>query len=557
LRNNIDQRCEAMMKPLGGIDASFLYMETPQTPMHVAGLSTVELPRGFKGSFYDAYKRHIAGRLHLFPVLKKKIVPVPWDIDHPIWVDDDELDIDYHIRHLGLPEPGTIEQLEELVGRLHSNFLDRSRPLWEFYVIDGLADGHHAIYTKIHHAAVDGGAGMALTNMMYDVSPAGRQVEPPPRSGTGPKGPPDPLEMLGSAFKNMLSQQVGALQRIPDILKAIASVAAPVVRNVVRLPAQGLANLVAPKTMLNASITSQRAFTARSLSLADAKAVAKQTGTKLNDVVMTICAGALRRYLLEKHGLPKEPLVAFVPVSLREAGNTEQNNQVSGMLCSLATNLKDPVERLNAIQASSLEAKELSGKIKDATPRDFSIFGAPFILHEAMELYGRSHLADRLPPPANVVISNVPGPQTPLYVAGARVLTLYPVSIPAHGMALNLTVQSYCGSLDFGLTACRKTVPDLRKLAGYIDESLAELHEAVIGIAASEAAGASRRRPTPRRRSAPASAARGPAALQGSSRPAAAGAPPASPPAKRKPARSAPASAKRSLTPRTGKAARP
>jgi WS/DGAT/MGAT family acyltransferase len=474
------------MKSLGGIDASFLYMETAQTPMHVAGLSIVELPKGFNGSFYDVYKRHIASRLHLFPVLKKKIVPVPWDIDHPIWIDDDALDIDYHIRNLGLPKPGTMQQLEELVGRLHSNFLDRSRPLWEFYVIDGLADGHVAIYTKIHHAAVDGGAGMALTNMMYDTSPAGRQIEPaPPASATKA---PDALELIGGAYKNMLSQQVSALQKIPDVLKAIASVAMPVVGNVVRIPTQGLPNLTAPKTILNATITSQRAFTARSLSLADARAIAKETGTKLNDVVMATCAGALRRYLIEKHALPKEPLVAFVPVSLREPGNTESNNQVSGMLCSLATDIKDPLERLKAIQESSRQAKDLSGKVRDATPRDFSIFGAPFVMHEAMQLYGRSHLADRLPPPANAVISNVPGPQTPLYVAGAKVLTLYPVSIPSHGMALNLTVQSYCGSLDYGLTACRKTVPDLRKLAGYLDESLQELHEAVFPRAAREVA---------------------------------------------------------------------
>jgi diacylglycerol O-acyltransferase / wax synthase len=544
------------MKPLGGIDASFLYMETPQTPMHVAGLSIVELPRGFKGDFYEVYKRQIAARLHLFPVLKKKIVPVPWDIDHPIWVDDDELDIDYHVRHLGLPEPGTMAQLEELVGRLHSNFLDRSRPLWEFYVIDGLADGHHAIYTKIHHAAVDGGAGMALTNMMYDTSPAGRAIEPAPAKGAKPEGQPDPLELLGSAYKNMLSQQVSALQRIPEVLKAIASVVAPVVRNIVRLPAR-LPNLAAPKTMLNATITSQRAFTARSLSLAQAKAVAKETGTKLNDIVMAICAGALRRYLLEKHDLPKEPLVAFVPVSLREPGNTESTNQVSVMLCSLATDVKDPVERLKAIQASSLQAKELSGKVKDATPRDFSIFGAPVVLHGAMELYGRSHLADRLPPAANVVVSNVPGPQAPLYVAGARVLTLYPVSIPTHGMALNLTVQSYCGSLDFGLTACRKTVPELHKLADYLDESLAELHDAVLGGAAGKAA-ASRTSSASRSRSASAPApGRGSAAPKGGARKAPRPrVPVATQPAARKPARSAPASSKRSPSAKAGKAAR-
>jgi diacylglycerol O-acyltransferase len=476
------------VKQLGGMDASFLYMETAQTPMHVAGLSTVELPRGFERDFYEVYKAHIAARLHLFPVLLKKLRQVPWDIDHPLWVDDDEMELDYHIRHLGLPKPGTMKQLEELVGRLHSNFLDRSRPLWEFYVIDGLENKRIAIYTKIHHAAVDGGAGMVLTQMMYDTTPTPRKVEPPPPKAEGEGDPPDGLRLLGAVYRHMLSQQVSALQKIPDVLKAIVSVAAPVLKGITRLEIKGLPTLSAPKTMLNTSITSQRAFAARSLSLGRAKAIAKKTGTKLNDVVMAVCAGAVRRYLLEKHGLPEEPLVALVPVSLRAAGNSETNNQVSGMLCSLATDIDDPLERLNAIYASSVEAKELSGKMRDATPRDFSIFGAPLVLQGAIGLYGRSGLADRLAPPANVVISNVPGPQTPLYLAGARLLTLYPVSIPSHGMALNMTVQSYCGALDFGLTACRRSVPELGKLAGYLEESLLELHDAVTGEALAEVA---------------------------------------------------------------------
>jgi diacylglycerol O-acyltransferase len=487
------------MKQLGGLDASFLYMETPQTPMHVAGLSIVELPAGYKGSFYDAYKAHIASRLHLMPVLRMKLVQVPLEIDHPLWIDDDAMDLDYHIRQLGLPKPGTMKQLEELVGRLHSNFLDRSRPLWEFYVIDGLADNRLAVYTKLHHAAVDGGAGMALTSMMYDTTPVPRQVEPPPRKAAGESEKPDALGLLGAAYRHVLSQHVSALQKIPDVLKALANVAGQGLSLSSPLLVKGLPSLTAPKTMLNQTITSQRAFAARSMPLADAKAIAKQTETKLNDVVMAICAGALRRYLLEKHGLPEEPLVAMVPVSLREPGNTESNNQVSGMLCSLATDVADPLERLQAIRASTLEAKEFSGKIKDAQPRDFAIFGLPVVMQGAMGLYGRSGLADQLPPSANVVISNVPGPPTALYVAGAKVLTLYPVSIPAHGLALNLTVQSYNGALDFGLTACRKTVPELGKLAGYLEESLLELKEAVFGEAptAKAAAPARKRAATP------------------------------------------------------------
>jgi WS/DGAT/MGAT family acyltransferase len=491
------------MKQLGGLDASFLYMETPQTPMHVAGLSIVELPAGFKGDFYEAYKAHIASRLHLMPVLRMKLVQVPLEIDHPLWIDDDAMDLDYHVRHLGLPQPGTMRQLEELVGRLHSNFLDRSRPLWEFYVIDGLEGGRLAIYTKLHHAAVDGGAGMALTNLMYDTTPVPRPVEPPPSKPAGTREKPDALGLLGAAYRHVLSQQVSALQKIPDVLKALANVASQGLSLSSPLLVKGLPSLTAPKTMLNQTITSQRAFAARSMPLADAKAIAKQTETKLNDVVMAVCSGALRRYLLEKHGLPAEPLVAMVPVSLREPGNTETNNQVSGMLCNLATDVADPLERLQAIRTSTLEAKEFSGKIKDATPRDFAIFGLPVVMQGAMGLYGRSGLADQLPPSANVVISNVPGPPTPLYVAGAKVLTLYPVSIPTHGVALNLTVQSYNGALDFGLTACRKTVPELDKLAGYIEESLQELKEAALGEAPPVAASAT---PSRRRRAAPAAA---------------------------------------------------
>src|SRR5664279_1263269 len=214
------------MKTLGGIDASFLYMETPQTPMHVAGFSIVELPPGFKGNFYELYKRHIRARLHLFPVLMKKVVPVPWDIDHPIWVDDDELDLDYHIRHLGLPEPGTMEQLEDLVGRLHSNFLDRSRPLWEFYVIDGLASGQVAIYTKIHHAGMDGATSQKLITTMYDATPEVHEVAAPERHrAVGDKF--GLAQILRGVGGHIARQEIRALQYVPEALKAAARLILP------------------------------------------------------------------------------------------------------------------------------------------------------------------------------------------------------------------------------------------------------------------------------------------------------------------------------------------
>jgi diacylglycerol O-acyltransferase len=241
-----------------------------------------------------------------------------------------------------------------------------------------------------------------------------------------------------------------------------------------------LPTLNAPKTPFNATITRERSYAARTVSLSDAKAIAKASGTKLNDVVMAICAGALRRYLQEKGQLPDKPLIAGVPISLREPGDTRQNNQVSGMLCSIATDIADPVERLKAILKSSSESKQIAGTFRDAVPQDFAFVGAPILLQLIMLVYGRSGLADKLPMPMNVTISNVPGPPMPLYCAGAKVTALHPVSIPAHGAALNITVQSYMDALNFGLTADRRAVPDVGKLGDYMVAAANELKAAVV-----------------------------------------------------------------------------
>jgi WS/DGAT/MGAT family acyltransferase len=234
-----------------------------------------------------------------------------------------------------------------------------------------------------------------------------------------------------------------------------------------------------PRTLLNVQITGERSYAARSLKLAPARRLAKAAGAKLNDVVMAICAGALRHYLLDRKGLPKKPLVAFVPVSLRELGNTDMSNQVTGMLVSIATHIADPADRLAEIMANSRVSKKLTADTKDAMPGDFSFIGAPVVLSTLARLYGRSGIANWTNPAANVVISNVPGPPVPLFCAEAKVSGLYPVSIPAHGMALNLTVQSYVDNLDFGLTADRRAVPDIDVLADYMQVSFDELVAAV------------------------------------------------------------------------------
>lgn len=462
------------MQQLGGVDASFLYMETPETPMHVGGLYLYELPPDYTGDFYENFKAQIASRMHLFPILTRKLVQLPFDIDTPLWVKDDDVDLDYHIRRHTVPKPGRFDQLEELAGRLHSNFLDRSRPLWEIYIIDGLADGRIAEYTKFHHAGFDGAAAMAFIQSLYDTTPVARQVPPP--SEKTEKEDLDPIKLLSAAYANGVRTYLRTIQAMPELLRAWTKFALPDPDTFKVEPLE--LPRPAPRTRLNAAITSQRSYAARSLSLIDIKRIAKSNGATVNDVVLAVCSGALRRYLKEKGELPSQSLTAFVPVSLREAGNIEMNNQVFGMICSLATRDAHPLKRLLAIHESASKAKRLTETIKSAALGVTTPWGMPFLVNGLMNVLGRYHLADSVRPFANLTISNNIGPPTPLYMAGAKLLAGYPISIPTHGSALNITVQSYVDNMDFGLIACRRTLPDIDTLGDYIVDALAELKSA-------------------------------------------------------------------------------
>ena len=481
------------MKQLGGIDATFLYMETPETPMHVAGLTLYEPPEDFSGSFFEHFKEFFLTRMHLAPIFEKKLARTVLELDHPLWVDAGELDFDYHLRRATLPSPGTWRQLEEMVGDLHSVPLDRSRPLWQFTVIDGLDDGNVAIYSKVHHAAVDGGAGMAIAAALYDISPVPRTVKPPPPKKKVRKPSIEERAILGinDAVQNVMRQQLNVMQAIPQVLGTLTDMLAPL-KGADGKPAAGpgipgIPDVLAPKTPFNVTITSQRSYAARALSLTDAKLVSKATGTKINDVVMAICAGALRPYLADRKALPKKPLIAFVPISLREPGNADASNQVFGMLCPIATQIEDPLERLKSIQRTANDSKSLAGTVKDVSPKDFSLLGAPILLPGLAQFFGRTGLADLMPSTTNLTISNVPGPPFPLYCAGAKILAMYPVSIPVHGIALNITVQSYQDKLNFAITADRRAVPDPQRLADLFEPALEELKQAVANLAVAEA----------------------------------------------------------------------
>jgi diacylglycerol O-acyltransferase / wax synthase len=469
------------MNHLSGIDAAFLHLESPEMPMHVGSLHVLELPAGYEGDFYEDVKACLAERLHTADVFTRKLALMPFDLSNPVWVEDEDIDLEHHVRHITLPKPGSNTQLQQYVARLHSTLLDRSRPLWEFFVIDGLRSGEVALYIKVHHARLDGQAGVALGRAILDTEPAGRKVKPPRAKLRRNQYQLGVAELLGAALSNTAQQVVKLVKTLPTVLGAAKSVLLPEKdengRRNWNLPRN--LDFFAPRTTLNVAITNQRRFAARTVPLAEVKEIAKRTGVSLNDVVMGTVAGALRSYFIGHRELPAKTLSAAVPVSLRAAGDESANNQVSMVLMTLATDVADPLERLKKIAAASANTKAMVGRVKAAIPTDFPMLAAPWLMSGLASLYGRSRLANVLPPLANLVISNVPGVQQQLYFAGAKIVSYYPVSIPAHGMALNVTVQSYNGRLDYGLIGCRRALPDIADLA---DSLLAE-HRQLLELA--------------------------------------------------------------------------
>ncbi len=483
------------MKHLSGLDATFLHLETPEMPMHVGSLNVLALPKGYKGDFYEDAKQFMASRIHLADVFTRKLALMPFDMSNPVWVDDEDIDLDYHVRHITLPKPGTNRQLQQYVARLHSTLIDRSRPMWEFFIIDGLQSGQVALYTKVHHAGIDGQAGVEVGKAIFDLEATGRVVKPPrsrPRSSGYQLGM---AELATAALRNTAQQYIKLFKMAPAIARAIGGLAKPDEKAAEKAAASAPKkfNLFAPRTSLNVSITNQRTFAGRTISLAETKYVAKHFGVSLNDVVMATVAGALRHYLADNNELPAKPLVAGVPVSLREAGDDTANNQASMILVSLATDITDPIQRLKAINASSTSSKSTMNRFKAVILDDFPTFAAPWLVSGIASMVGRSGIVNLLPPAANVAISNVAGAPFPMYFAGALVTCYYPVSIASHGTALNVTVQSYNGRMDYGLIACRRAVPDITEIGDYMLAEhkllmdLTQKHPAAAGAAAAPA----------------------------------------------------------------------
>jgi WS/DGAT/MGAT family acyltransferase len=457
----------ALMSPL---DAVFLIPETREQPMHVGSLQLFQLPEGAGPDYLTETYQQLLAVDDIAPLFRKRAYRSLSTLGQWAWHEDSDIDLEHHVRHSALPTPGRIRELLALTSRLHSTLLDRQRPLWEMHLIEGLRDRRFAVYTKMHHALLDGVSGLRLLQAVLSTDPDDTTLrapymrrEPRRESSPGSSGGPGLAAIPGAA--------AGAVGEVLALGPALVRGAERLIREqAAALPMQ------APRTVFNSGITGSRRFAAQSWPLQRLRDVSAASGTSLNDVVLAMCSGALRLYLQDLHALPDASLVAMVPVSLRSMGvESGGGNAVGVILCNLATSERDPATRLAAISESMQQGKDgIASMSRLQITAMSSVVMAPL----ALSMFGAHKL---LPPPFNLVISNVPGPKEPLYMGGARLDAFYPLSIPTVGQALNITVTSYVDSMEFGLTGCRRNVPHLQRMLTHLETSLSRLEKAVGG----------------------------------------------------------------------------
>jgi WS/DGAT/MGAT family acyltransferase len=457
------------MQRLSGLDAMFFYLETPSTHMHVTGVYVLEV--GDSGLCFESVRDLVASRLPMAAPFRRRLVEVPFKLHHPMWVEDANFDLDYHVRRACLPSPGGARELAQYAAQVGGLPLDRDRPLWELYVVEGLEGGRIALVGKMHHAAIDGVSGAEIMATLLDLEP-----DPPERlivDSWRPDDPPTDADLVALAFAAIAGHPVRAAKTARRVVETALQLSEHNRESGVEPPPSPFS---APKTSLNVAITPHRRVAFAAQALDDLKRVKNHFGCTVNDVVLAVCAGALRRYLLDHGELPEAPLVAMVPMSVRtEAEMGANGNRVSAMLTSLATDLDDAGARLETVAAGMRLAKAQERLIGAATLTDWTEFTFPALIGRAARLTASMRVFDRVRPLFNVTVSNVPGPPFPLFLAGARLVGMYPLGPVTEGVGLNITVMSYCGMVYFGLNACREAVPALAELPQLLQESLDEL----------------------------------------------------------------------------------
>ena len=443
--------------------------------MHVGSLMLLKPPQGFDGDFHQRLREHVGSRIGAAGPLRQVLESAPMGLGHPLWREQARLDMDWHIQKRKLRAPGSHNALMGLVGRLHAEPMDRSQPLWQLVVIEGLADGRVALYSRLHHALLDGMGGIALARALLDTEPEPKHRAPV--EAPAPESSPTGRARLATRAAGATVGSLGRwIRGIPGTVKLAASGAASPRKTYTSLRESVM---LAPRTRFNSQVSDKRAFAVASVDLQRCKQAAKAYGASLNDIVMALCTSALREALVRRGALPDRAMIAGMPVSLRAEGNGEANNQVSMVQCELPTDEADARVQLERIHAATDRIKARVRAFSSLIPTDFPGLAAPFWASGLSRLWERGRLSERLPPLANLVISNVPGPPVPLYMAGAAVTHYYPISIVTHGLALNITVQSYAGSLEFGVLSCPDALPRPQTLADRLAGALEELEEQV------------------------------------------------------------------------------
>jgi diacylglycerol O-acyltransferase len=453
---------------------AFLLAENRNQPMHVAGLQLFAPPADAPEDFTRQLYEGALAETEVAPLFRKRPFRSVRTAGQWVWAEDKQFDVEHHVRHSALPGPGRVRELLELVGRLHSTMLGRERPLWETHLIEGLGDGRMAMYSKIHHALVDGVSAMRLMQSVLSTDPDER-------------GMPLPFATQTRRARRAREQAEHSVADVPlDAARTalgLAADAAGMPAALVRTLMRGLRNetsavsLHAPKTMFNVSITGSRRFAAQGWELERLRAISRASSTTLNDVVLAMCSGAIRAYLREHDALPDDTLVSMVPVGLNarqaQVASDEGGNAVGAVMVKLGTDLDDPADRLALVHRSMRAGKEALGSMTPNQILAMSAIGmAPSMLIPLLRLQGIAR------PPFNLIISNVPGPRSVQYLNGARLDGTYPVSIPIQGMALNITCNSYADRMEFGLTGCRRSVPSLQRLLTHLDDELTALEKA-------------------------------------------------------------------------------
>ncbi len=463
------------MERMSGLDASFLYMETPNMHMHVAFIVICQQPEGARPGPFRRVLETIEHRIANHPAFRRRLVEVPLQLHHPVWVDDPQFNLLNHIHQYTLPESGSKRDLGRHIGHLVSRQLDRTRPLWEGWVIEGLEDRNFAFVLKVHHAMVDGVSGTDLLRHLLDETADSKQQFPV--SSEAAEVRPSDLELIAHAMRS----RIGGTGRFFKLLyQSLGSL------NSARKKAMGSSKpvasmpLTAPRTHFNNRIGPERDVDLLELSLSEIKALKNATNTTINDVILTICGGGLRSYLQSKQDLPEKSLTCLVPISVRkESTQFKTNNQVSGMWATLATDTADPMERLKRIHNDTLQAKQQHDTIGADMMQDWAEFNTPGAFNLAVRLYTSLGFVERIAPVHNTIISNVPGPRKPLYLAGSRIRAMYPLGPVMEGVGLNISLASYEDVVGLSINADSSQIQDVAEISRHIRQAFVDLKELV------------------------------------------------------------------------------